>query len=249
MAADVKEKKMANLTTFMLVQDYQANHWNWSDEEKAQLATPNETAKVIYDRLIAADVEVKEAYAINHDKDEHELWDEYQRSYVVAPTSSHIHFLAKLNTGVPLDAIAKITGVASSFIEKPKRGRYAYDNMLSYLIHIKYPNRYQYEPHDVITLAGRDYMEYYSSRKWQWMQGCAEKLVQEAKHSIPVIEQMIVNGELTEEEFFTNPKYETIGILEYKRIEKLFENVRAYNIKRKLYSKRKEQNNPSKPST
>lgn len=36
---DDKKKKLANLTTFMLSQDYLPEHWNWSNSEKKSLSS------------------------------------------------------------------------------------------------------------------------------------------------------------------------------------------------------------------
>ena len=62
-------KRMANLTTFMLGQDFLPEHWKWTPTELESLGACDSAAKVILERLRAAGLEVIEAYAIAHDKD------------------------------------------------------------------------------------------------------------------------------------------------------------------------------------
>ena len=157
-------KKPANLTTFMLSQDFLPEHWDWDDQEKKILVyyanTPDaakEVGKIILNRIIANGLDVSAAYAIMHDKDEHIIWNEYQNKYISNFTSHHVHFVAKLKKGETLERIASIVGVEPNFIEKPQRGRYSFDNMLSYLIHIKYPAKYRYNAREVVTFVGKDY--------------------------------------------------------------------------------------------
>lgn len=204
---DDKKKKLANLTTFMLSQDYLPEHWNWSNSEKKSLSFFDTTAQTIFDRLISNGLIVKEAYAISHDKDEHEIWNEYQNQYITSFTSNHIHFVAKLTDGVPLDRIAEIIGVEPNFIEKPRPGRYSYDNMLSYLIHIKYPQKYQYDPHSVKDLAGKRYIEYFRENHRQWMRGRAEKIIQDAVITFKELKVMISEGRVTREDVLLKPEY------------------------------------------
>ena len=55
------------------------------------------------------------------------------------------------------------------------RSSHSYDNMLSYLTHIKDEDKIPYAPEDVVTLAGTDYMLYYNKRKESWKKARAIK--------------------------------------------------------------------------
>ena len=83
----------------------------------------------------------------------------------------HYHLLVRFEPshGATLKELAEYIGISPEIIEKPKPGRYSYDNMLSYLTHIKYVDKIQYAPEDVVTLAGSDYMDYYNERKKRWI--------------------------------------------------------------------------------
>lgn len=220
--ADDTKKRSANLTTFMLSQDYLPEHWDdWTNAEKAALGNCEVTAKVILNRLKNAGLTVLEAYAIEHNKDEHEIWDEYKSQYIVNFTSHHIHFTCKLARGETLENIAEIIGVTPNFVEKPKAGRYAYDNMLSYLIHIKYPKKFQYDPHDVITLEGKEYIEHFREGRRRWMHGRAEKIIAETNIDLKDLKRMIMDGEITKYDLLTKPEYKYVYQLHMDIIDKL----------------------------
>ena len=227
--ADVK----ANLRTFMLTQDFDPEHWDWSPNDLMALSSCDAAARIIAARFAAAGFPLEEAYAICHDKDEKTLWDEYQSKYVRKVSGPHMHFVAKLGkaNALPLERIASIAGVDPAFIEKPKTGRYAYDNMLSYLIHIKYADKYQYDPQAVITLAGKPYIDYYSDRYKAWMQGRAKCVEAAAELKFKDIKKMIMNGEIDKNELALNPKYKYVYIENMNAIDKLFEGVDAYNVR------------------
>lgn len=112
-------------------------------------------------------------YAIEHkgEKKADSKSKEYHNS--TDATKPHYHIVARLEPshGATLEEIAEYIGVPPEVIEKPRPGRYSYPNSLSYLTHIKYENKIQYAPEDVVTLAGTDYMERYNENKESWLKG------------------------------------------------------------------------------
>ncbi len=82
--------------------------------------------------------------------------------------------------------------------------------MLAYLTHIKYEDKIQYAPEDVVTLAGTDYMDYFNGRKDRWIKARAitekkdgktlERIYREALNKLEA-------GELSCEELAGTPKY------------------------------------------
>lgn len=203
-------KKAANLTTFMLVQDFLPGHWNWGPSELGTLGDVGAMGSAILKRLQAAGLEVKEAYAIAHDKDEHELWNEYKNDYEIKPDSEHIHFVCKLANGAPLETIAKIIGVTPNFIARPKTGRYSYDNMLSYLIHVKYPTKYQYKPNNVTAIAGKEYIEYFREYYRRWIHGRAVKILKDAEYDLKDVKRMILEGTIGQYELLTEERFKYV---------------------------------------
>lgn len=232
-------KRAANLTTLMLTQDYNPNHWMWSDNEKKALGSAKATGQVILDRLVTAGITVKEAYAISHDKDEKEMWKYYESSYRKDFVANHIHFVCKMEEGATLGRLADIIGMSPQYIEKPKSGKYAYDNMLAYLTHIKYAEKYQYSPADVITLCGTDYEDYYAKRYESWKKARANKIQKEARISLKELEIQIIDGIVTEQDLLDNPKYKYVYHLNFQRIDRLLRN--KYQIQLKKIGKEQEQ--------
>ena len=224
-----ENKKVAKLKTFMFAQDYSPEHWDWDPSELKSLGNPGDMANVILRRLQAAELEVTEAYAIEHDKDERELWNEYENQYQVKIAETHIQVVCKLATGETLENIAKFIGISPNFIAKPKTGRYSYDNMLSYLIHIKYPSKYQYRPDNVITIAGKDYIRHFNESHRRWMHGRAVRILKDAEYGLKDVLAMIAEGKISRDELMDDSRYEYVCIMHMSKIDKMFESRRKYD--------------------
>lgn len=164
----------ADLTLFMLASDYNPAHYKWRETELSALGDCRATAEVIKKRLEDNDTKVMEMYAIEHkgEKTADSKSKEHHRG--IDETKLHYHIVVKFESKqATLKEIAKYIGVRPEVIEKPKSGRHSYDNMLSYLTHIKYEKKIPYTPEDVLTLAGIDYMLYYNERKERWIKARA----------------------------------------------------------------------------
>ncbi|WP_147102873.1 Rep family protein [Nesterenkonia populi] len=177
---------------------------------------------------------VGEAYGIIHDRDEREVWDEARGESVTELKPRHIHMVIKFKdrkASAPLGYLAKRIGVAAQYVEKPGRGAHAYDNMLAYLIHIKYDDKFQYEPADVATVRGRDYTAVYQERRADWLKGRAQVKKKKAAEDIEDLREKILNGELTESQIvLTDELYET-----YKRHPEVCDKAFEVYAKRRAY--------------
>lgn len=163
-------RDQADLSFFMLVSDYDPAHYNWTEKELAALGNHKAVAEVIKKRLEDNGAKVKEMYVIEH-KGEKKVdlqSKEYHNS--TDSTKPHYHILVRFEPshGATLKEIAEYIGVPMEVIVKPHPGRYSYPNNLAYLTHIKYKNKIQYAPEDVVTLAGTDYMDYFNENKERW---------------------------------------------------------------------------------
>lgn len=234
-------KQPAILTTIMLSQDYDPEHWKWSDDENKVLDqyrfspdAAKEVGTIILNHLLAHGVEFEEAYAITHDKDEHVIWSEYKNQYITTFTSNHIHFVAKFKKGDTLENLADFIGIDPQYIEKPKSGRYSYDNMLSYLIHIKYPQKYRYNARDVVTLMGQNYFDaHYSEKYKQWMHGRAERIAYESAYTLKDVKMMIMDGKISMKDLLTKPEFKYIFITYKKTLENLMRDYQDYLLLQK----------------
>lgn len=172
---------------------------------------------------------VTAVYAIIHDRDEVEIWDDAQLAYVKVPKARHIHIIivfegdrrATYQSGT-VDYLAKRIGVPANQIEKPKRGgnsphveafggtiSMSLDNQLAYLVHIKYLEKFQYQPTDVATVRGPAYSAIYRERHADWIKGRAYVVKKRATENLEGLRAKALAGEVTREQIMlTDDLYE-----------------------------------------
>lgn len=228
-------KKEANLTTIMLVQQLEPKFWGtWKDtfpiiEAKNGNLTP--LLESIVKRLNDDDIEVIECYGIIHDKDTRIIWNQEKMKNLTENKEKHIHILMKFKKGASLNRLAFTIGIEPQYLEKLKSGRYGYDNSLAYLIHSKDDDKYQYPPEKVVTLLGEDYKSIYSRRINAWLKGKATKIAKETSHSIDWLISEILTGNITKNNILLTDEYYTI-YGQYKR--KINEALDTANEKKSL---------------
>ena len=105
--------------------------------------------------------------------------------------------------------------------------------MLSYLIHIKYPSKYQYKPQEVLTLAGKDYLARYDDRHKAWMQGRAKRVTAESAIKLNEVLLMIMDGKLSRKDLLTDPQYSYVYMLNKNKIDKAIKNALSYRYDQK----------------
>ncbi len=205
-------RKEADLSIFTMASDYDPAHYNWTKNELAALGDCRATAEIIKKHLEDNGAKVKEMYVIEHKcekkadskaEDHHKGTDE---------TKPHYHILVKFEPsyGATLEEIAEYIGVPQNAIEKLKPGGHSYYNMLAYLTHIKYEKKIQYEPEDVVTLAGSDYMDYFNDNKERWIKARAIIAKKGGKPLDRLFREAIAkleSGKLSYAELFGIPEY------------------------------------------
>lgn len=156
--------------------------------------------------LNMAGLTVKEAYGIIHNQDVQKRWNEVNATYEETQKAPHFHMVVRFEPAKQgelyrsVTNVAKTLGLEPQYIERPKRGRNAYDNMLAYLTHVKYAEKHQYAPESVYTYAGKPYAEIYAARHDVWLEGRAAVKAQAAKVGIDLLEEMILTGQVTKEQ-------------------------------------------------
>ena len=202
----------APLRMCMVTQELNEAHFTgWTDAELQAIRNcdPVAIGEVLYRRLFAADIIAEEWHCCIHDKDVSQVWDETVKDYVLVPKIKHFHcvmrfYLDDTHQGGTLSAIAAAIGIAPQYIEKAKRGANAWDNMVAYLIHIKYENKAQYSP-DIVVSGGslngktkaplfRPYREIYNERRADWLKGRAKLTAMQAREDIDSLEEKILRG-------------------------------------------------------
>ena len=202
----------------------------WTDDEKKKLetGTAEDIVYILYDKLLMAGYVAQECHCIIHDKDQREVWDEQAKAYVIELKPRHFHFYCRflqlageLQSGT-LTQIAVAVGVDPQYVGKAPAGRYGWDNMISYAIHAKDADKYQYSPDEVATTGYyqnqpggtqkplfRPYREIYNERKKDWERGRAKKTAKRAVEGIDELEAMILTGQLTRNQvLLTDDMYE-----------------------------------------
>lgn len=222
-------RKENDLTCFALAQMLADDVWNWTDKEKetlaeARLGNVAPMMATIVAKLMAAGMEFEEAHGIIHNQDVREVWDETSCQTVLERKLDHIHaaFKFKKGKGGTLTKIATVVGLEPQYIEKAKKGCYGWDNMLSYLIHAKDEDKYQYEPSAVASI-GASYQKIYNERKPDWDKGRAKKSVARAAEGIEELEAKILAGQVTKSQIILTDRYYSVYCHYKRRCDDAFE--------------------------
>ncbi|WP_051176704.1 Rep family protein [Propionimicrobium lymphophilum] len=149
---------------------------------------------------------IVEAHGIIHNCDEQNTAKIGQPA-VMEPKFPHLHATVKFDKPTfKIARIAKILGVETQFVEKPngrippQGGRSgSHDAQLAYLIHAKDEDKYQYEPEQVATVAGQDYLEIQKQREAEWFLGRGKKRHKLAALSVDALLEQVLSGNITKE--------------------------------------------------
>lgn len=194
-----------------------------------------EAVKGLADFIVAqAEVEGVEfecAYFARHFKDEAGPAD--VTDPVTGRKYPHLHFVLHVaskdgkDQGCSWPQWERYIGIERARIEKLKSGNIEQqkDNVISYLTHIKYPEKTQYGPEIVYTARGRDYVEVYSQRYSDWMAGRAviSHKAATSKERKALIMAKINHGQLSYRELICTDE----GRLAYAKYSKEINNLYA----------------------
>ena len=232
-------KQYKKLKICMIVQQLEEQYFDWSDAELQALSVSRDAGdhsaytQIIVDRLNDAGMKVDAAYTVQHNKDSLTQWDETSNKNEVVLKPTHNHTLIKfaLGCGGNTSQIADALGVVEESIEKPKQGRFSFDNELAYLIHIKYPDKFQYDPADVFTLCGTQYEKIYQARKDEWLKGRAFIKSKAAKIEIDYLEEEILQGNISKARILLTDELFDVYSRNKRRCEDAFDSF----AQRKIY--------------
>jgi len=211
--------KENNPTAIGITQQLAPEYWTWAAKDAQAAAILTQGADAILAHLVRelekSGCTVVEAYAINHDKDQHEVWSEVAKELVTETKPLHIHAVIKFKdrpSSAPLAALAATLGLAPQYVEKPGRGGHAFDNMLSYLTHAKYIDKFQYDPSEVATVRGRSYLGIDAERRTAWIKGRAHVVTKRAAENFEELRARVLAGEVSKEEvMFSDDLYDVFA--------------------------------------
>lgn len=233
-------RAQSDLKSFSLTQYLNSNYWCFYDNDNTlRQALDNKDLKLLSDWVVSKLIDkgwlVDEAYSIIHDKDSRAVWSEVHMAMIHELKDEHIHQSVRFskggNLGATIDEIAKAIGVEPQYIEKPRSGRYSWDNQLAYLIHAKDLDKHLYEPSEVYTLKGESYMSIYTNSIDRWKRGGIKKANQQAQENVDWLESEILQGSIVRSQVFLTDEYYKIYALNKRRIDDAFE---SYG-QRKMY--------------
>lgn len=235
-----KSKKEDKLSMCMITQAYYPEYWNadkW-DADVIKDAKLREITYKIANYLKAEGAEVDAVYGITHDRDTREIWDSKLKQNVIENKHLHGHWVVKFKdkeNGLTYTKIAEAIGLAPQYIEKAKPGRFAFDNMLAYLIHAKDSEKFAYSADDVVSFVQNDaqtYQEIYAESKVRWERGRAKKTADKARSSETVddLYLKVINGEVTYEQIQLSDEYYQIYAQNILKFDKGFEAYRNRRI-------------------
>ena len=198
-------------------------------ESAAIKAAQKGDAKLLTDcivaRLNAIGYTVAECYGIIHDQDKRLSWSEVEKKEISTQKEIHGHWVIKFASGKGgiLENLATAIGVEPQYLEKAKKGRYAYDNMLSYLVHVKYPDKFQYPIESVYTAIGKNYADYAKEHWSVWLKARGTVQKRKAVDGIDDLEYKILAGEVTKEQVILTDDYYTIYARNKRRCDDAFD--------------------------
>lgn len=245
--------KLSKLSTCMITQQLNPEFYiGWTDEELESIKNADicGIVNVIGKRLFDAKYGLQEIHGIIHNDDVREVWDNVAQQYVIEQKPPHFHIVCKfIKSGNivysgTLPQIATIVGLEQQYVEKAGKGKYAYDNMLSYLIHIKYSDKAQYKPESVYTTGCmqegkalyKPYMEYYKEQKKEWEEGRAKIKAQQSKDNIDSLEEKILLGEVVKNQILLTDSYFEIYARNKRRCDDAFDTYAQRKIAKTIQS-------------
>lgn len=229
-------KKPASLNILSGAQQLQIEFWNNYSDTAIQKAINGEPIMLLEEMVTRLETitTVSDAYIIVHDKDTKKVWIPDKKIYIETLKSLHVHFLFKFSKGATFAELVDVLGIESQFIEKPKSGRYSYDNKLSYLIHAKDGDKFLYSPSEVHTLVGEDFQNIYNIRRISWEQGRAKKTSSRAGSNIEKLVIDITSGKIKKKDVLHDPNLFEIYIFNKSKVNEAFDIYSEYKAMKTL---------------
>jgi hypothetical protein len=199
----------------------------------------------IRDKWAAAGMEVDWMHVTLHGDDTVSTWDEAECAHVQVPKVLHLHLVAKFSSRVksgPLGWLASLAGVEPEYIEKGGRGgnpvavcgkhiTQSHDNMLAYLIHAKYPEKFQYPPTQVASVAGPNFLAIHAERCEAWRVGRAHVTRKHAAANAEDLRSKVLSGEVTKSQLLLTDEFFEI----YARNQRMIDDaLDAYGQRRAM---------------
>ena len=123
----------------------------------------------------------------------------------VTPKPPHIHAIVEFEKKEDINVVALALGLEPQYLDTAKRGRYAEENLLAYLIHAKDKTKYQYSPKEVSTFGTFNYMAYEEEHRKRWKNQAIVAKGKKKDEQLPILLEAIREGALNREQVLENP--------------------------------------------
>lgn len=214
--------KAAKLLLCMIVEQlFAVNFGKYANDEVLKSALEKAKENILQplgdwlmERIKDAGLPVIGLYIVLHDKDLVPNYSIAEGQQVMVKEIPHVHIFlifeskdkqTQKNGFIPatIPNIAKTFDIKKGQIECTPRGgggKFALSNTLSYACHAKDVLKYQYPPTAVLTVMGEPFEDLYE-RLWpEWQTGRGIKTAKKAREQLPLLRQLIADGELTKDE-------------------------------------------------
>lgn len=125
----------------------------------------------------------------------------------ITPKPRHIHAVVEFEKKKDINVVALTLGLEPQYLDTAKRGRYAEENLLAYLIHAKDKTKYQYQPSEVSTFGTFNYVAYEEEHHNSWNNQAIVAKGKKKDEQLPILLEAVRFGTLTREQLLENPEY------------------------------------------
>lgn len=189
-------KQIQNIR-FHITQNLQKDYWQNSTINSVNFNDNDEVQKRVFEALHPLGL-VKFA-SIIHDKD--------LQLDNKTPKPRHIHAVVEFEKKKDINVVALALGLEPQYLETAKRGRYAEENLLAYLIHAKDKTKYQYQPNEVSTFGTFNYESYEEEHRKNWENQSIIAKGKKKDEELPIVLEAVRYGLLNREQLLENHDY------------------------------------------
>jgi len=125
----------------------------------------------------------------------------------ITPKPRHIHAVVEFEKKKDINVVALTLGLEPQYLDTAKRGRYAEENLLAYLIHAKDKTKYQYQPSEVSTFGTFNYEAYEEEHRKNWKNQSIIAKGKKKDEELPLLLEAVRYGSLNREQLLENHEY------------------------------------------
>ena len=174
--------KVSRANSFIIKMPARENYWPMIYQVGVSRANINLIGEIMKKLLSSKNLGLADGYLILHDKYYNE------KGEIISDDNNycHYHALLRLEKRTSLTKLAKVLELPLNHIKVMSKEDYSYSNFLSHLIHYSDPEKFVYDPIEVATIKGTDYISLFLNNKDNWLaiRSRKEKLLRKSKSNL-----------------------------------------------------------------